>query len=213
MNGFHLLGDPHLFTIDVCTTLGFIERSLLMSKKKQRIKSVKGFIKKSLNKRNAIVQSVVNRYRDLYETLYVEYRSKEPDNRLIRQLEKDVNDTFIHLLDVCTTSLVLSGKEWKQVLTRPHVNQECPGTLGLWCGDIPIDCVYRQYLDSNEKYRLGWSIEGCLMLFLVQERRNRKTKELAEELKHSIATDNRECIMGLLWSTKHLISPTNKDRG
>lgn len=30
MNGFHLLGDPHLFTIDVSMTLGFIERSFKM---------------------------------------------------------------------------------------------------------------------------------------------------------------------------------------
>mgnify|MGYP003299295975 CR=1 FL=1 len=144
----------------------------MATKKKQRIQSVRGFIKKSLHKRHALIDHLVRRLNDLDEDYTFECWSDDPDECLIEELAADIKSTEDRLKKMSETNIVLSGKEWDKLLELKMF-----GDMGLyyWLDGIAIDIAFRSVLNPNEKYRLGWWIGGELMLFpLIPSGRKRR---------------------------------------
>lgn len=142
-----------------------------MATKKQRLISVKGFIRNNLHERHRHIDNLVGRLNDLEEECTLEYWAEEPNDELLEDLEVEIKEKRDLLEKVRQTNIVLSGKEWSTLLELKMF-----GDVGYYyyLDGISIDIAYRSDLDPNEKYRLAWWIGGELQLFPVHKRRQRK---------------------------------------
>lgn len=134
----------------------------MATKKKQRIQSVRGFIKKSLHKRNALVDMLVGQVNDLEEDLNLEYWAEEPDEETICELETKLSGIERLLEKTRLTSIVLNGLEWSKLLERKPFGDF---TTAYYLDGVAVDIAHGNELNPNQKYRLGWWIGGEMMLF------------------------------------------------
>jgi len=141
-----------------------------MTNKKKRMSSVRGFMKNSLHKRNALVDDLVRQVNELEEDLNLEYWAEEPDERLIDVLEAKLSDIERLLEKTRLTNIVLNGLEWSKLLERKPF-----GDFDTCCylDGVAVDIAYGNELNPNQKYRLGWWIGGEMMLFPLIRRKRR----------------------------------------
>lgn len=150
----------------------------MATKKKQRIQSVRGFIKKTLHKKNTLVDSLVNLTTELEEDLNLEYWAEEPDEGLIDVLETKLSGIERLLEKTRLTSIVLNGLEWSKLLERKPFGDF---TTAYYLDGVAVDIAHGNELNPNQKYRLGWWIGGEMMLFpLMPSGRKRRPVAIIE---------------------------------
>lgn len=133
-----------------------------MTNKKKRMSSVRGFMKNSLHKRNALVDELVRQVNELEEDLNLEYWAEEPDEETICELEMKLSGIERLLEKTRLTSIVLNGLEWSTLLER---HQFGDFDTCYYLDGVAVDIAHGNELNPNQKYRLGWWIGGEMMLF------------------------------------------------